>query len=101
MTKITESARGEECQFRIPGVCNRNPETTVFCHDSGAGFGIKWADTEGGYGCSACHDLIDGRSKYKHNGHLVYTPDDIELMFYQGCRRTRQILIKKGLIKLS
>lgn len=31
-TKLTKAARGRECQVRIPGVCNGNPETTVLAH---------------------------------------------------------------------
>ena len=107
MSKITESAQGEKCQFRIPGVCNFNTDTTVFCHENGSGLGTKWPDTEGGYGCSACHDLIDGRSTYKwddvhgRESEDVYTRLQIMAMFYEGARRTRLILIEKGLIKLS
>lgn len=101
MSKITDSAKGEQCQIRIPGVCNRRDETTVFCHDpNGSGWSIKYPDSEGAYGCSSCHDVVDGRVQYKHEGHLVYTPDEIALMFYQGARRTRLKLIHKELMIL-
>ena len=30
--KIRNSARGQDCALRIPGVCNFNPETTVLAH---------------------------------------------------------------------
>ena len=102
MSKITKSARGENCLIRIPGVCNRDDKTTVACHEpSGSGLGMKWPDTEIAYGCSACHDEIDGRTRYKHEGHIVYKPDDMLLMFYQGSRRTRKKLIEKGLLILK
>ncbi|MBC7213069.1 MAG: DUF1364 family protein, partial [Pseudomonas sp.] len=26
--KVRESARGQDCTVRIPGICNFNPETT-------------------------------------------------------------------------
>lgn len=101
MSKITDSARNEDCLIRIPGVCNRRVETTVACHEPcGSGLSTKWPDTEIAYGCSSCHDEIDGRTRYKPNGHVVYTLDDLMLMFYQGARRTRQKLIEKGLIKM-
>jgi hypothetical protein len=101
MSKITDSARGEDCLIRIPGVCNRNPETTVACHEPcGSGMAMKWPDTEIAYGCSACHDEIDGRTKYKPNGHPIYTLDDLQLMFYQGSRRTRLKLLEKELITI-
>lgn len=62
-TKITKSARDEECSFRFPGICNRNPETTVFCHinTNYKGTGMKSPDLFGAYGCSSCHDALDNR----------------------------------------
>ncbi len=32
MTDFKKEARGRDCQIRIPGVCNFNPETTVLTH---------------------------------------------------------------------
>ncbi len=102
MSKITESARGEQCLIRIPGVCNRDDTTTVACHEpSGSGIGLKWPDSEVAYGCSACHDEIDGRTTYKPNGRVLYSQEDIMLAFYQGARRTRQKLIDKDLLRLT
>jgi hypothetical protein len=101
MSKITDSARGEQCLIRIPGVCNRDDATTVFCHEpSGSGLSMKWPDTEGAYGCSACHDEIDGRTRYKNNGNPVYLRDSLMLSYYQAARRTRIILLEKELIKI-
>ena len=98
MSKITKSARMRMCQFRIPKVCNWDITTTVFCHDpNGSGLSIKYADTEGGYGCSACHDVIDGRVPPP----ALWSRDDVMLAFYQGARRTRELLIEEGLIKLT
>ncbi len=101
MSKISESARMQDCLIRIPGVCNRNPETTVLCHEpAGSGLALKYPDTEAAYGCSACHDEIDGRTRYKPKGYILYTPDELLIMFYQGARRTRIKLIEKELIKI-
>lgn len=64
MSKVRESARFEECTLRFPGVCNFDPATTVFCHSNrisdGKGMGMK--AKIGAYGCSACHDVLDGRA---------------------------------------
>lgn len=62
--KIRQSARGEECSFRFPGICNFNPETTVWCHINTKfkGMGTKSNDLHGAYGCSDCHDALDGRT---------------------------------------
>lgn len=49
----------------IPGVCNRDRDTTVLCHSNsladGKGMGLKAPDTAAVFGCSACHDVLDGR----------------------------------------
>lgn len=96
MSKIRESARGEECQVRIPVICNFNPETTVFAHKGGAGMGTKSSDLLGAYCCSNCHDVIDGRSDP-----VIYSRNSVELAFYEGIFRTQLILLEKGLIKLK
>jgi hypothetical protein len=101
MSKITESAEGEQCLIRIPGVCNRLDSTTVACHEPcGSGLAMKYPDTEIAYGCSACHDEIDGRTRYQPQGHPLYTLDELMIMFYQGSRRTRLKLLEKELIKI-
>ena len=101
MSRITESARMEQCQIRIPGVCSHDPETVVFCHANGsaAGKGMwqKSPDYLGAYGCSSCHDVVDYRVKAP--AHL--TRDDIRLMFAEGIFRTQRILEEKGLLKVA
>ena len=95
--KIRESARGEDCQVRIPGTCNFNPETTILAHVGiGGGMGSKASDIEASYCCSSCHDLIDGRVN-----NAVHMKTQIKLMAYEGAQRTRQILVSKNLIKLK
>lgn len=99
MSKIRESARGEACQIRIPGVCNGDPATTVWCHANGTaagkGLGQKSHDLLGAYGCSACHDFVDGRTK------LWMTRDDRRLAFAEGHFRSLRILIEKGLVRAA
>jgi len=92
MSKITESARGEQCQVRIPTICNHNPETVVFAHLGGGGMGMKQRDSEGAYCCSACHDVIDRRVKFH------WPVLEIILAHHEGAMRTRKILIEKGLL---
>lgn len=93
MSKITKSARGEDCQIRIPDVCNFNPETTVFCHLGGGGMARKSSDIHGAYGCSSCHDEVDGRT-------MKSDRDYVKRCFYEALIRTQIILIEKGLIKI-
>lgn len=95
--KIRESARGETCTLQIPGVCNGDPETTVFCHfpDETNGMGTKSCDLSGGYGCSSCHDLIDRRTHVRG-----FAPEEREFFMRRAQTRTMRRLIEKGVIKL-
>lgn len=91
MSKIRKSARGEDCQIRIPGVCSFDPSTVVLCHKGGAGVAMKSSDIHTAYGCYACHAVIDGAKS-------EYAKDELKLMFYDGMVRTQKILLEKGLI---
>ena len=93
MSKIRKSARGEECQVRIPNVCNFDPETTIFAHLCGGGMGRKRSDLHGAYCCSSCHDEVDGRT-------MRADRDYVKRCFYEAVFRTQLILIEKGLIKI-
>ncbi|WMT88235.1 DUF1364 domain-containing protein [Pelagibacterium sp. 26DY04] len=59
--KILRHAKGQPCQLRLPGICNGNPETTVWCHlnGHGKGMGLKTHDVLGFFGCSNCHAAYD------------------------------------------
>lgn len=56
-------ANREACLLRVPGVCNRDPLTTVACHSNwsehGKGGGRKADDCWHVWGCSACHEWLD------------------------------------------
>lgn len=64
-TPARRAARGRDCALMIPGVCNRDPATTVLCHSNrladGKGMGLKAPDSAACFGCSDCHDVLDGR----------------------------------------
>lgn len=71
MADLRKAARGRECQVRIPGVCNGNPETSVLAHIRLAGLcctGIKPPDLIATIACSACHDEIDRRTHISAEG---------------------------------
>ena len=96
MSKITDSARGQECQIRLIGVCNHNDETTIFAHyckGGLGGMGKKPSDLFGAYACSSCHDAVDGRTK------TPFSPDELDADFKDAVFRTQNILMAKGLIK--
>ena len=95
-SKITQSAKGENCTVRIIGYCNGNPETTVLAHLSGIRYGHGTAkkvnDLHGAYCCSGCHDAIDGRVRTNH------TRDELKLSHLEGVIETQLRLIEKGLL---
>ncbi|CNE68443.1 82 prophage-derived uncharacterized protein ybcO [Yersinia rohdei] len=83
---LRDFARGQCCTLQIPGICNSNPETTVLCHLSSSthGMGYKSDDFWAVYGCSDCHDVIDGRVPYEwQSGELE---DTILLALYATLR---------------
>jgi len=92
VSKITKSARGKDCNIRVPGVCNFNIETTVHCHLPGGGIGAKQEDEAGARGCSACHDEVDGRTR------IIEDRDIVELWFYHAVVRTVLQLKHEGLL---
>ena len=91
MSKIRAAARGEPCLMRL-AICNGDPATTVLAHVRGsgnAGVGMKPADVSGVFACSACHDAIDGRTRYP-----VSAQERLD-----GMLRTHDRLRKMGLVK--
>lgn len=92
MANLRKEARGRECQVRIYGVCNGNPETTVLAHYRMAGIcgtGMKPDDLIGAWACSACHDEIDRRT-------MILDNKDARLYHLEGVIRTQAILLKEG-----
>jgi hypothetical protein len=91
--KIRKAAKGQDCQVRIPGICNFNPETTVLAHRPGGPLGGKNPDYQGAFCCSSCHDIVDGRVRTWKDKITVTN------YFYEGVFRTQEILRGIGLIK--
>lgn len=62
-TKVLRSAKGQPCAARFPGICNGNPETTVWAHLNGHAFGkgaaVKAHDILGFHACYSCHTYYD------------------------------------------
>lgn len=92
---LRKYAMGKPCLIRVPGVCNHNPETTVLCHLNGAGLAVKHHDLFGAWGCSNCHDAVDGRMK------LPLKRSYLELLHYEGMKRTQQQLLIDGVIHIG
>ncbi len=94
--KIRESAQGEQCTLRIPGICNHNNETVVLCHVNSSSKGIanKSHDIHGVYACSSCHDCMDGRIGQDMK---LYKQEEI----LRALLETQNRMIQKGLINVE
>lgn len=95
--KARDAARGQACTLRLPFHCNGNPETTVLCHSNlgrdGKGMGIKASDDRAAFGCSSCHDVLDGRAPLR--GGL--TREMVLYAFGSAVAETQEILRKMGI----
>ena len=95
--KLRQSAKGQDCLVRIPGICNHTPETVVLAHvGSNSGTGMKCSDIEAAYCCSSCHDLIDYRTLKNE-----FTRDEINIMAKEGAERTRKMWADNGWLKVA
>lgn len=58
---LMQSARGQACSLRLPGICNHRNETVVLAHLPGIGKSMasKVSDLHTAYACGACHTAID------------------------------------------
>jgi len=95
--KILRHAKGQPCTARFPGICNGNPETTVFCHLNGAAFGKgmgqKAHDVLGFFGCSACHAAYD-----LGHGTKGWLAGDMHKLVLEAVCSTWVVLITDGIV---
>lgn len=97
MSKITDSARGEDCMVRYEGICTFDSNTTIWSHcrhgAAGKGKGIKAIDLAGTYACTACDAAYDQMQNAKH-----MTRQELDLDWFMGHVRSLVRLKEKGLI---
>lgn len=98
MSRIRESARGEECLVRIPG-CPGRPDMTIWSHYRGSaggkGMGLKSKDHCGAYACTYCDAVYDGQRKPPPG----WSSADVKLAWLEGHIRSLVRLTEKGVIK--
>jgi hypothetical protein len=98
MTPIRRAARGQECTLQLLGVCNGDSSTVVLCHSNrladGKGMGLKASDLAAAYGCSSCHDVLDGRAPRPAG----MSKEAVEAAFDYAVQRTHEMLRALGLI---
>lgn len=94
VTDLRKAARGRDCQVRLPGICNFNPETTVLAHIRRGGvngIGRKPNDLAAVLACSDCHDEIDRRT------HRMGSKD-LDCALIDAWARTIDLWAREGLI---
>lgn len=95
--KLTDSARDQACDLRIPGVCNGRRDTVVACHSNwqseGKGVGLKAHDWATVHGCSACHDALDREG--------VLTDEEKRGYFLEGFIRTMGVRFARGTVTVT
>jgi hypothetical protein len=92
---LREYAKGKPCMIRLVGICNRDNTTTVLCHERVSGLsggGMKAPDFFAAWGCSCCHDVVDGRVK----SDLTYEQRRFALS--EGVRSTQIRLLNAGIV---
>jgi hypothetical protein len=92
--KLRNSARGQPCLVRLPGICKSRTDTTVLAHLNGGGMGAKKSDIFGAFACHECHSEID-RITRKMDASYV------ELAHRQGVERTQQYWLENGYISVK
>jgi hypothetical protein len=96
MSRIRESAKGEDCTIRIPGVCNGDAATVVLAHLPAMKMGGKSPDFQAAYACSGCHDMVDGRKQP-----LSHDKRTLQCWFFEGVIDTQKLLVEKGLLSFE
>lgn len=95
---IRDSAKGEACTVRLPGVCMGDPAATIWSHArwpaAGKGAATKALDLAGAFACTACDAAYDGNRKPPAG----MTRDDVDLAWCMGHFRSLVRLAQKGLL---
>jgi hypothetical protein len=91
--KLRDSAEGQDCTFKLPGICNGDRQTTVLCHCRiGYLGGASKPDdfSSAAFGCHACHTAIDN--------HML--PAHVEAATWlRAIQQTQRIWYEAGLMK--
>jgi hypothetical protein len=92
--KYRDAAKGQPCTMRLPEVCNGNRDTTVLCHENGAGMALKAPDHNAADMCAACHEAFDQR-RYEYLPAGVYFDEE----FARARLETIVNRIERGILK--
>lgn len=102
--QIMASASGQPCALRVasfvPGRSCAGSNTTIGAHLPvfGKGVSTKCTDLAVAYGCSACHDIIDGRDLDAWKYIMKNAPAAVIDRMLNGLVETHCRLIEQGII---
>lgn len=102
MTPARSNAKGRPCTLRFPGCFpGAENEQVQLCHLrmlGGGGTGMKPHDSEAVFGCTHCHDLLDGRSRLVPELAHEFTWERVLRALIETLRLQREagVLIYKG-----
>jgi hypothetical protein len=103
---IMQSAQGQPCSLRVAGFvgmqCSGNA-TVVGCHLPvvGRGVGTKATDLAVAYGCSVCHEIIDGRDQNARAIILERYPAAFFERLLNALVETQARMVGAGIIKVK
>ena len=97
---MRKAARGEVCTLQLHPYCNGDPATTVLCHLPSPyhGMALKSPDWWAVFGCSACHDVIDGRNPAAVR---ALGRREMDLCLMRALFRTQQRFIELGYLTVK
>jgi hypothetical protein len=90
---IRALARDQECEIRLPGVCNFDIKTTVLAHfrlSNLSGMGLKSIDIFAAFSCSSCHSYCD-----------THHDDATQCSHLRGVIRTQARLVEMGVLQVK
>lgn len=98
--KLRDSARGMDCQVRIPGICTHDPAKTIWSHYRGSaggkGLGHKANDAAGALCCTDCDAVYDGQRRRPAG----MSKEAVDLMWLQGhIRSLPHVLAVLGIVR--
>lgn len=98
--QIIDTARGAQCAFRFPGICQGGTETTVWAHLNGAKFGKgagnKAHDVLGAPACFWCHTYLD----VGHGTKPLISTETLLLCVLEAVTGTWVSLIQAGVVSV-
>ncbi len=103
---IMQAAAGSPCTLRIasflPGRRCSGPETVVGCHLPvwGKGVSTKVTDMAVAFGCSHCHDLLDGRDREGWQYLMKHYEAAVMNRLLHGLTETHALLIAEDIIQI-